>query len=112
MSITISNELQCKEARDRINRLAAGPRSTDEEREFGELINAINFWQLVQAQPVQLLTSTEYERAKARIEALSDALEGTPQALELAGLIEVVQAYDARHTEGSPLDQGKPAAFT
>ena len=43
------------------------------------------------------MTEVEYEQALARIEALMDAGQGTPELEELERLVVLVEAYEAEH---------------
>ena len=43
------------------------------------------------------MTEAEYRGALARIDALMDAEDGTPEVAELSALADLVQAYEAEH---------------
>jgi hypothetical protein len=46
---------------------------------------------------VEIKDKADYYAAAKRANAISDAPEGTPEALELAGLVDAIRAWDEAH---------------
>ena len=73
----------------------------------GVVEDAVTKWQSAEGNPMRITTAEAYTAAAARIQSLSDAKEGSPQAEELAELIAAVRQWDARK---SSLGQGDASA--
>ena len=73
----------------------------------GVVEDAVTKWQGAEGNPMRITTAEAYTAAAARIQSLSDAKEGSPQAEELAELIAAVRQWDARK---SSLGQGDASA--
>ena len=53
---------------------------------------------------MKISNDEEHQAALTKIEALMDAEEGTPEVEELAGLVDLVEAYENEHY---PMGEGK-----